>query len=322
MMLRSLHMIEAESLSARLRMTYRFRLTFNHRVPGFFGFEEKQRTFSIGDHLELTLTARNADKLSEASRFHFEGGGFPDEDTARGIAERLRLRLRVLNALLDLGLSVPAVDKPGLRVSDHVKGDVIRKTGATVVDSMLGVMVFPDDGSHFEYDLDGRVSVSSGDPEYLFRAIGQVWPVEMQFDARASDAIEILNMASKEASPRAKFLLTYLSLERLVERKKLSKNAENLIKSFREQIFSSDLDEQERKSLDGSLGRLRFQSFPNAVMAWVDRIVSPGEINGKPLRILLKEFISVRNKIAHDATLDPDTDLNSLSMGGLSRCPS
>jgi|SRR5208337_527958 len=91
-------------------MGFRFRLTFRHSSPGFFRFEEQSIPVELAEGLDLILTARDADSLARAARFHIEGRGFPYEESARSVGERLRLRLRVLSSLLGLGIAVPAVD--------------------------------------------------------------------------------------------------------------------------------------------------------------------------------------------------------------------
>ena len=83
-------------------MGIRFRLTFHHSSSGFFRFDEQSVPLDLGDELTLNLTARDADTLAKAKRFHIEGRGFPSEEAARSVGERLRLRLRFSTACLAL----------------------------------------------------------------------------------------------------------------------------------------------------------------------------------------------------------------------------
>jgi len=284
-------------------------------TSGFFCFEEESKTFSLNEGIELTLVARDADILSKASRFHLEAHGFPDEDTARAEGERLRLRLRVLNSLLGLGITVPIIDTTSASVSAAIKEKVLRETGGVALDSIVGLGVFPDDDNYFEYVLAGTANVHPSDPSYLFRALAQVWLIEMHFDERTEDALEILGRATTETSLRAKFLLTYLATERMVDRAARGDAAKALIKEFQERVRSVGLDKREADSLCGSLAHLNEQSFGSALTALADRIVDPQEICGKPLRKFLSECLSVRNTIAHNAALGPETNLQELSDG-------
>jgi hypothetical protein len=186
-------------------MTYRFRLTFYHSRPGLFRFEEQRKSLSVGDDIELTVVARDAESLSEAKHFHIEAGGFPNEEAARSAGEHLRLRLRLLNAMLGLGISVPTKDSTSGGLSAAVKQEIREKHGAVALDTIVGLAVFPDADGYFEFVVAGQAQVYPGDPTYLFTALSKVWPIEIRFDDRSQDALEILGHAMAEASPRSKF---------------------------------------------------------------------------------------------------------------------
>jgi hypothetical protein len=300
-------------------MGFRFRLTFHHRTPGFFRFDDHSKTFSLTDDIEVTLVACDADTLSEAKHFHFEARGFPDEKNARAAGERLRLRLRVLNSLLDLGITVPTVDTTSAHVSDTIKRKLLQENGSVLLDSIVGLAVFPDDDNFFEFVVAGNLDVHSSGPSYLFGALKQFWPIEMQFDERTEDALEILGRATTETSLRARFLLIYLAAERMVDRAARSDAAKSLISEFQKRVRSAGLDEQEADSLCGALAQLNEQSFSNALAALADRITDPPQIHGKPLRKFLADCVAARNRIAHnaalEAALEAETNLQELADG-------
>src|SRR5262245_51285629 len=125
-------------------MPFRFRLTLYHRRPGVFRFDTQSTTIECDAGMTLVLTARNANTLAQSTSLHFEAGGFPDAPTARQAGERLRLRLRLLNAKLGLGLNVPLVDATTGSISNEIKAKAA-EDGATLMDTMKGLFVFPDD---------------------------------------------------------------------------------------------------------------------------------------------------------------------------------
>lgn len=268
-------------------MGIRFRLTFHHSSPGFFRFDEQSVPLDLGDELTLNLTARDADTLAKAKRFHIEGLGFASEEAARSVGERLRLRLRVLNSLLGLGITVPVVDSRRAAVADAVKEKVRRETGGVIVDTIEGLAVISDDPDHFEQVVAGGASVYPSDPAYVLTALAVVWPVEMQLDERAEDALEILGVATTELSPRAKFLTTYLALERMIDRLTRSEAAQKLIEELQDRVQESALDGGDKKSLVSSLGNLREQSFRTALFALVARLNPAPTIDGMPAQILV-----------------------------------
>jgi tRNA C32,U32 (ribose-2'-O)-methylase TrmJ len=78
----------------------------------------------------------------------------------------------------------------------------------------------------------------------------------MQLEDRTQDALEILSHASTETSARAKFLLTYLAIERMVMRSDRSDAAKKLIREFDVLIENSELESKEAKSLKGSISSM------------------------------------------------------------------
>jgi hypothetical protein len=296
-------------------MGFRFRLTFHHTSPGFFRFDAQSVPVHLGNELALTLIARDADTLARAKRFHIEGGGFPNEEAARSVGERLRLRLRVLNSLLGLGITVPVVDSRKSAVADAIAERVLSETDGVIVDTIEGLAVIPDDPDHFELVVAGGASAYPSDAAYVLTALAVVWPVEMQLDERAEDALQILGVATTELSPRAKFLTTYLALERMIGRLPRGEAARKLIEDFQELVQKSALDTGEKNSLVSSLGNLKEQSFRTALFALVARLNPPPTVNGMPGRNFVSNCVDIRNNIAHNANLDASVDLAEVSAG-------
>lgn len=294
-------------------MTYRFRLTFFHSSSGFFRFDEQSISLEIEEGHEYQLTARDSDKLIGATKFHIDGYSFKDEESARSSGERLRVRLRVLNAMLGLGISVPTIDSTSGSVSSAIKKDVFEKTGGIALDTIVGLAVFPDDERHFEYVMSGNAEVYPSKPDYVLTAIKKIWPIDMSLDDRAEDALNIVNISTTESSPRAKFLTTFLALERLIDRNSRSDPSKNLLAEFQKRVKESDLKETEKESLYGSLAALREESLSSALTRFAASVNEPKEIGGQPTREFFSTCIYARNKIAHNATLPTTIDLNAIS---------
>ena len=76
-----------------------------------FASEQPNVSVPVSDSLTLELAARNADSLDKATNYHIDAGGFDSVLAAREAAEALGIRLRLLNAILNLGLNIPIEDK-------------------------------------------------------------------------------------------------------------------------------------------------------------------------------------------------------------------
>jgi len=294
-------------------MGFKLRLTFYCVSPGVFQFEEPAMVFQIADGLEVTIVARDGKKLSETTRFHMERGGFPDEPTARSFGERLRLRLRVLNSILGLGIAVPTIDRTSASPCAEMKGKAFREYGLVVVDSIVGLGVIPDE--HVECIVAGEASVQPSDSRYLFDALSRLWALDMRLDDTTQDALEILSYATLEQSARTRFLLTYLAAERLIPPEERCEAAKSLIEKWKNEARNASLEAGDAEALRSALGTLKRHSFKAALVAYARRIDNPPQVKGRPLLDFLSDCVDARNAIAHDAILDPKTDLNALSDG-------
>lgn len=292
---------------------YRFRLTFFRSSPRAFRFEEESIEVNIGDGLSMTLAARDADRLIDATKFHFEYRGFESEETAREAGERLRLRLRVLNAILGLGFTIPVTDTRSSTISQAMKDDVFEESGAILLEPVSGLAIMPDDDRYVEQIVSGRMHAFPSDPNYIFKALTHIWDLDLSLDQRAEDALDILNRALKEGSPRTQFLLVYLALERMVDRKPRSEEAQQVLEHLKDVVENSDIEEKEKQSLYGALSMLHNQSFSSALKYLANSITDEVEINGRSLEELFRLAVKTRNTIVHNANLDPSIKLSPLT---------
>ena len=283
-------------------MSYKFRLVFYYSKPGFFRVDEESIEYSLSDSLVVSVFPRDADKLNIASKYHIESGGFPSENEARICGEKLRTHLRLLNCILDLGLSIPSVDGNSSKLSNAIK-ESARKEGGEILDTITGLYVFPDDGLHFEHVTSGKINVYPGDPLYTLKGLKDSWENEFELDENTQEIIEILNISVRESSPKVKFLATYLAMEQIIKRKMRSERAQELIDEFINLTKSSNLTGSEKNSLSGSLGYLKEQAFSSVFTAFAKTTVNPKEINNMSVKKFVSECISLRNKVAHNISV-------------------
>lgn len=291
-------------------MSFRFRLVFFHSSPGFFRIDEKSIDYQIESNLAITVVPRDADKLNEATKYHIESGGFPNVEQARSCGERIRTHLRLLNCLFHLGLTIPIIDGTSGSVSTAIK-DKAREDGEEILDTIVGLHVFPDDGLHFEHVASGKMSVYPSDPYYVLKSIKDTWDNIYDLDEHATDVIEILNISVREKSPKIKFLATYLAMEQIVKKEMRSINAQELIDEFIQTTINSGLSDSEKNSLNGALGHLKEQSFSSAFMAFSKRITSPTEIFNMSVPKFVSDCIKIRNKIAHNVAIEKLPELDN-----------
>jgi hypothetical protein len=296
-------------------VTYLFRLTMSAKRPGIFRFDSKTVEAGLTDQFECEVVARDADVLSLAQKVHFEGRGFSTEQAARVAGERLRLRLRVLNAILGLGVDVPVTDSTGSRSNEEFKKELTKEHDVVIVDGIVGLEVLPDDGRHLELVFTGEGEAHPSKPEYILTALNTLWSLDLRLDDSSEDALNIVNAATQETSDRAAFLITYLALESLVGRKKRSAEAQEVLRGLIDLVKGASLPEEEKVSLVGSLGRLWEESFGTTLRGLAASIQEPKELMGRPLIEFVSDCVNVRNQVAHRASLGSHVNLSQMTAG-------
>jgi len=289
------------------------------RQPGKLAFAKPEVPIQVSDALTLEIAARNAETLDAATNFHVDGTGFASADEAFSAAEALRVRLRLLNAILGLGLNIPVGDTVTSQVSEDIKNKLKTEQGATVLDSVWGAIVYPDDGYHFEYVVSGNILVRPSDPSYILDGLKTLWGLNISLDQQSEEALQILCLATQETSDKAAFLTSYLALEQLIERQTRSDAARDVLKRFQGELSalgadsSQPLKPEEAASLVGVLASLNEESFSSALSRLGKQITQPAEICGLPIPKFLSACIDARNKIAHHAEPDTAVPLADLS---------
>lgn len=294
-------------------MRYKFRLLIHHPIPGFFHINETQFGFKLGQILNCTVYPRDAEKLVLASKYHIDGNAFDNKDSAKETGEKLRLHLKLLNCLLNLGLTIPIQDEKSASASTGLK-EKIRANGIELLDTISGLQVFPDDERYKENVISGNMKNYPSDPEFVFKALNKTWADSFELDEDAQDVLEILNISVFGTSLKVKFLTTYLAVEQLIGREMRREKACKIIDNFVDIIDQSTLDEKERKSLSGTLGSLKEQSFSSAFVSFARKITSPQEIMGLKPNKFASNCISIRNKIAHKADTAKIANLEQYTM--------
>lgn len=301
--------------------SFRFRLRIASKQGGKFAFEQPEVTTALSESLTLEFAARNAESLDKATNYHIDAGGFESEQAARKAAEALRVRLRLLNAILNLGLNIPTDDKISGYLSDVIKDGVKTEHGATAIDSIWGINVYPDDGLHFEYVFGGNIEVRPSDPSYIFEGLKTLWKLDISLDIVSETALHILWLASQETSDKAAFLASYLALEQLIDRKPRSDAARAQIRRFQQELKELSATNPEAiagpelQSLNGALAALSEESFSSALARFGRSITAPTLIKGVTPQKFFSACIDARNKIAHQAEPSTEIALGELAAG-------
>ena len=282
-------------------MTYKARLPFTTRTPGVFNWSESVHEWQLPTGNIALLEARHADSLVLATDFHIDAVGFESAEDARVAGEELRSALQLANIVFGLRLSIPLRDQKTKRTTlgAELKESIERKLGASPVDSIFGVSVL-EEGQEFEISAAAGLSAKPSNSEFILEATSKFWGLGDCLDEPSKIACELLTSAESDSSPRGSFLITYLSLEVLLQPRRRSIEAIAIVERLAETVRNSRISDVEKKHLLGALGSLKKTSTRSEI----ERLVnteggSSRVVNGEKLGEFLNACYKLRQKLAH-----------------------
>ena len=284
-----------------LPLTYKARLIFGARVPGILNWDAGVREWQLPSGQRAVLTARHVGSLGEATEFHVDVEGFATPDEARVAGEKLRGTLRLVNAVLGLGLHVPSIDQevPRARLAPHLKEKIADEYGAAIVDCVFGLNVLRD-GEEFELAVRGVANARPENSDYVLEAASQLWGLEDRLDDLSKLACELLNSASRDPSPRSAYMIAFLALDMLMERRERPKDALQVLGDLQKLVDAANLPLPDKQRLRGFLGAWRHTSLE----AELDRFATAGAnagmvVEGELLPEFLKSCLKLRHRLSH-----------------------
>lgn len=286
--------------------SYKARLIFAARAPGLLNWDTPRHSWTLPTGHRAELRSRPDGSLAEATEFHIDVVGFATVEEARTTGEQLRGALRLANAVLGIGLNVPAAAQeiPRARIATDMKEEIARSCGTAVAECVFGLNVLKQD-EEVEYVVKGRLSTSPRDSTFMLDAIDSLWGLEDRLDTPSRTACELLNTAARDPSPRSGFLVSFLALDVLLERRKRPEEAQEVLKTLRRAIDGSSLPQAEQERLHSFIGQWKHTSLG----AEIERFVEAGAnaeivVQGERLGPFLDACMKLRHCLAHPTSSD------------------
>ena len=144
--------------------------------------------------------------------------------------------------------------------------------------------------------------------ESIIEPLDQIIMSNKNIDQRLLIAIELFTSAKLETTERSKFIGLVSALEPLAKQEKYEdEELKKLIKNFKQQIKSSNLDQQLKNSLDGRIDQLKLESVSKAIRRMVKEKL-PGD--NESIKIIENAY-GLRSKILHEGATDADLQQKS-----------
>ena len=251
------------------------------------------------DGAKLIIATRSGKPLNETSVLHFESRGHSDEQDAARSADAFRRKLILLDAINHLGIQiVPSEDE----IIDEAEAE--RRRGAeSKIDQLSGGAAdsfrFPESFGVKGMCADMRLKEPEVNTTSLHSALSALIDQRVEVDDSFSPAVDLLRSAGREASLRARFLLTFGALEAICTVQDRTQAERALLSRLLDIVQDAKLTSEQKASLRGAIGNLKKQPLREAMLERVRSASSRSQIDKEHATGLVKAAIKVRNSIAH-----------------------
>ena len=280
-------------------MNYTFRIRFNRAPSNTIQTNETQIELPTPEPgVSLSLRASSPGKsLKDAERWALIGEGYKTEAEASDAGIRIQVALMLALARLrlgaDFGYRTPrgAITKYGL---EHFE----RQLGARVLNDVHGLSVYRSDPK----------------PRFMeFKTSPVIWKSHESFLSTLTEAVALRRrLTDRERVPfhlfaasffqptvDGRFLLLVMAVEALIEPAPKSAEAVACVDLFMKQIEELALEQDEKKSLTGSLRWLKDESINQAGRRLAKEHLSAKVYDGKVASSFFSHVYALRSSLVH-----------------------
>lgn len=278
---------------------YDFRLRFN--------FAEGYRINSDVEEIELLVlplgerirmrSGAIGTPIKDHAQVAVLGGPFASEDQARDAAEKTKRALLYWAIEQRLGIDFgdgkqrSGVTKAGLAMLQ-------KQHGCPVRNNIHGIDVYEHVEKLRFVSIHMKAQLSKQPPK-LINTFQREYLHTRQLMEKQVLASEIYASSFFDVSPRSRFITLVTAVEALLERPKRLDVVEELVEEFKAKTQLSNIDEQTKKSIIGSLKDLKCESITQAGRTLAGRLI-PNEIfDGKSSANFFSYCYDLRSQILH-----------------------
>lgn len=253
--------------------------------------------FSSG--IKLIISTRSGKSLNETLKLHFESRQHADEREAEKSADAFRRKLILLDAMNHLGIQImPSED-------DVIQGPdaVLRRPADSKIDQLSGGAAdsfrFPESVGANGICGDLQMKQPEIDSDSLYPALDALITQLVDVDDKFSAAVDLLRSAGREASLRARFLLTFGAFEAICRVQDRTEAERALISRLDAFIQDANLASERKTSLRSAIGNLRKQPLREAMLERLASVGDMSQVDKHEAYGLINSAVKVRNSIAH-----------------------
>lgn len=287
--------------------TFKFRIRFHISSKGMITGEEKEFEFQLPNGHSAKLHSINAESFSEATKFVVVSGGYKSDEDAIKNGKQLKESIRFFAVKNRLGLDL-GKDKATSFLSSSAKDKMFEASGNTVkvIDDVHGLSTYSEEypASCFSSSMIGLVNPKT--KSFFTDEVANLSSSKIIVNDKIHLSMELVTASYFETTLRSRFLTLVLAAESILELEKRSDAICTNITGLIDSVKSSELDQQEKDSIIGSLKWLKKDSISIGLKKMAVKYLSEKTYNNVSAVSFIKQCYDARSKLVHDGEVNED----------------
>ena len=283
---------------------YDFRLRFNFAEGYRINSDSEEIELLVstrGEHIRLHSGAIGA-PIKEQAQVAVLGGPFASEDEARDAAEKTKRAL--LYWAIEQRLGIDFGDRKQRSMATNAYLVMLEKQrGHPFRNDIHGIDVYEHVEKLKFVSVNGKATVGKYPPR-LIDTFQREYVSSRQLTEKQVLASEIYASSFFDVSARSRFITLVTAVEALLERPKRSDVVEELVEEFKAKTRLSNIDEQTKKSIIGSLEDLKHASITQAGRTLAGRLIPSGLFDGQSSADFFTRCYNLRSQMLHRGKIE------------------
>lgn len=293
--------------------TYKFRFRFNISWQGQLEGDENQVQFTLPNGSPATLACCRAERIKDETKFCIHSGGYKSENEALNYGMEVKKAVLCYGAKFGLGVDV-GKEKRGFEVSGLLTDKILKEHGVLMVPDIHGIAVYSEDHPISPVSMSARGTVDAKNADFFQKEVCKILAKNPTLKPKIRLAMEILASSHFETTSRARFLALIQAAETLVKPSERCDRTRQLVDSFIEHTNSSEINEEDKISILGSLNWLRYDSISQCLQKSAIENLQNREYSGMASEVFIKKCYDARSRLLHSGSINESKyDIGALS---------
>ena len=283
--------------------TFKLRIRFHVAHKGIISGSSKEFEFDLPNGHVATLHCLDSEKFCESTKFVIRAGGYKTEEDASRYGYKIKDAILLYGTKYRVGVDL-GKDKASGFLAPTVKDKIFNEHGVKMIDDVHGLSVYSEEHPTSCMSIKATGLVNVREVEFLTNEIRDLLYKDVQLDSQTKLAMELLTASFFESSVRARFLTLVLAAESILRPEDRSEKAVNLVGELIEKVKVSDITEDEKNSIKGSLRWLYKDSISQSLRQMAIRNLTGKAYDGVNPEIFIKRCYEARSKLVHSGSVD------------------